>query len=513
MKQILTIGFLVLTATSAASTQAPSDRNSNPDDDDNIAAVYNFVPDDAVQSDFRGLSKTEEGFINALRKNPAVFVEDHTTPILSEEMMPEVPPISSELVPTPAESGANFYFNGKITKTNAGFLLTTDLRKPSDRSLLNEVQTPFADVGGAEAAGTTAAAQMLSFLAKQTQAARANRATNHSLIKPKIIFQVAKLRIKPNEPDPAKILLTDCDGMPLKNRQFEIQSKLSRGKTVLDEHSVTRTTDDKGMYSGPYIVKTPGILTSIVRLKYTDLQGKPQVAADSVSIVVSGGEADLWQMSVSWQYSERDRYLNKDLQTHRTAIGSTLNGRKGNLLFLFKVPTSPEGDVFTNEIKSCNGFGEAVNRGKGIDFNNTSSVTYASGTLDQKPDSIQNIQAGFSIDPGNKKFNFTVSNISFRGKRDSLFCSERNGCNTKHDEFFVSTDGADKLSGGIPITPAMIRSGVYTYSFQETRQLPANHTKNAISDQTREGSYVFNRVEIKVSRVNPVQGKVSLGRS
>lgn len=500
MQRILTIGLFIVTAISAIFAQTPSDCNSN--QDDNIAAVYNFVPENALQSDFRRLSKTEKSFINALRQTPDIFVEDHTTQILSEEMMPELPPISNQIVPPPAESGANFYFNGKIAKTNDGFLLTVDLKKSADNSLLNEVGISF-DAGGAEAAGTTAAAQMLSFLATQTQASRANRTTSNFLIKPKIIFQVDKLRIKPNEPYPAKILLTDCDGMPLKNRQFEIQTNLSQSGTVLDEHLVTRTTDDKGIYSGPYISKVPGILTSIVRLKYTDLHGKPQEAADSVSIVVSGGEGDLWQMSVSWQYSERDRFLNKDLQSHRTAIGSTLIGRKGNLLFLFKVPTSPEGAVFTNEIKSFNGFGDAAFRSSEINLDNEIHKIYASGMLDQNADSIQNMQAGFSIDPGNKNFQFSVSNIPFRGQRESLGCSERNGCRTTHNEYVVSTDGADKLSGEIPITPEMIRSGVYTFNFRETKQLPVNHTKNALSDQTNEGSYVFNRIEIKVSRVNP----------
>ncbi len=495
-----------LSANLSAFAQTPSDCNSN--EDDNIAAVYNFVPEDALLPDFRRLSKTEEGFVNALRQNPNIFVEDHTTQILSEEMMPEMPPISDQLVPSPAESGANFYFNGKITKTNSGLLLTVDLRKPSDNSLLNEVKTPFADAAGAENAGTTAAAQMLSFLVTQTQTSRANRATSNYIIKPKIIFQVDKLRIKPNEPDPAKILLTDCDGTPLKNRQFEIQTNLSQSGNVLDEHLVTRTTDDKGMYSGPYIAKVPGILTSIVRLKYTDLQGKPQEAAESVSIVVSGGEPDLWQMSVTWQYSERDRYLNKDLQAHRTAIASTLIGRKGNLLFTFKVPTSPEGDIFTNEFKSFNGFAEAVFRSSEINHDNESLKIYAHGTLDQKQEAIQNIQAGFSIDPGNKSFKFNLSNLLFRGQRDSLACSEGNGCQIKHDEYVVSSDGSDKLSGEIPITPEMIRSGIYTFNFQETKQVPVNHTKNDISDQTNEGSYVFNQIEIKVSRVNPVQGKV-----
>jgi hypothetical protein len=72
------------------------------------------------------------------------------------------------------------------------------------------------------------------------------------------------------------------------------------------------------------------------------------------------------------------------LLTHRTAIGATVRGRKGDFVFLFKVPTSPEGSVFTDEIKNFNGFGEAFSRGAGEDFDNGYKVSFASGIFDKK---------------------------------------------------------------------------------------------------------------------------------
>ncbi len=458
-----------------------------------------------------GYRKPKKDSSTLCGKTPDIFVEDHTTQILPEEMMPELPPISDELVPSPAESGANFYFNGKITKAGAGFLLTVDLRKPSDNSLLNEVKTPFANADGAEAAGTTAAAQMLSFLATQTQTARANRATSNYLIKPIITLQFDKLRLKPDEVAHGKVILTDCDGMPLKNREFTAYARLDQGPTLLIEKSGTKTTNNVGEHTGVVSSSEPGILTLVVTLKYQDLRGVPHEISESGSIVISGGEGDLWQMSVSWQYRERDRSLGKDLLTHRTSIGSGLIERKGNLLFLFKATTLPEGDVFTDKITNFNGFGDATTRGSSVGFNNETVKSYAYGTLDQSPEAIQNLDASFSIDPGSKELRFHLNNILFRGQQDSLGCSTIGGiygCVSKHNEYVVGIDGADKLGGGIPITPEMIRSGIYTYGFQETKQLPVNHTKSVTMDQTNEGSYVFNRVEIKVSRVNPNKGKI-----
>ena len=460
-----------------------------------VAAVYNFVPERSLPADDRRqVLKSESAFVRTLRQDPELVTQDLTTPV-ADDAGKQLPDITDRMLPPPAETGATFSINGKVTKAGTGFTLTTDLRRPSDNAVLNEVTTPFASASDSDTAGRAAALRMLQFIAGQAGASQGPRPSG-SLIGPQIILQIAKDRLRVNEAEPGKVILMDCDGTRLKEREFTSAARLDQGQTLLAQSSGTRTTDANGEYSGTISSKVPGVFTQVVTLKYTDTLGSPREvnAAKSVAIYSDG---ETWQMSVTVKHLTRVRYLREDFDSKRTDILTSLDVKKSNMMFLFKTETSPEGEAGTDVINAFNGFGEASYREGEVSYGDRWHTIFGSGLVDQSPDAAKHISASFSVSPQNKEFQFSLSGLTFRGQRFNNTCTRDTGCKSTEDAFVVS----DGINGGGAITPEMTRSGVYTYKHTEKKMLDEGLKKNELGSEDRSGSYEINEIDVKISRI------------
>ena len=153
--------FVLITAISFSALG----QNSSPCQPPDIAvAAYNFVPESPLQTgDFRPLMKTESAFLESVREVPNINLSDYTTQILPADIQPELPPITENFQPPPSQIQDTYFFTGQITKTGSGFLLSVQLKKSADGTILNEVKTSFVKVSEAETAGKTNAAAMILF--------------------------------------------------------------------------------------------------------------------------------------------------------------------------------------------------------------------------------------------------------------------------------------------------------------------------------------------------------------
>ena len=467
-------------------------------------AVYDFVPEARLQNgDFRPLMKTETAFLQKLREAENFNVSDYTTPILPADIQPEPPPLSGDLQPPPPQIHEPYFFVGQITKSGGGFLLAVQLKKSADGSLLNEVKTPFADAADAETAGDTAAAAMLAFFASRAQAARDNRETGDHAIDPHIDLIIDKLQLKPNETSPVKIVLSDCDGVRPKHRTITAFLQLSYGGTPVQENTLVRVTDDKGERSGEIGAHNPGVITYIARFKYKDVTGVQRERTDTKTIVVSGGEAHLWQMRADIQYEMSTLYFTTDKQSGRWSGRRYLIRKKASLVFVFKAnDTDPAGEVATNEFKNYNGFGEVYYRDKTIDAQAASELRTASGILDQSQAASERLHAGFGISPANNEFQVSLNNVEFGGTQE-LFAVRLHPPNYVHRTGIEYREGMG-ADGGTPITAQMKKSGIYTFSKFERKLIddPEN-------SQLRKGGtkgYEITRYDFEVRRVSPAGG-------
>ncbi len=500
MNRILSAGFFILTALTAVFAQ-----NSSPCQPPEIdAAVYNFVPEAKLQTgDFRPLMKTETAFVEKMRLAENISLTDYTTQLLPAEIQPEPPPISSELQPPPAQIQETYFFVGQITKTANGFLLSVQLKKSADSTLLNEVKTPFADAANAETAGDVTAAAMLLFFQTQAQTARDNRETGDHAIDPHIDLTIDKTYLKPNETSPVKIVLTDCDGVRLKHRTIEAFLQLKHGETPVQEDTLVRVTDEKGERNGEIGAKAPGVITYIAKFKYKDVMGVPRERTDTKTIVISGGEANLWQMRADVQYERSTLYFTTDKQSGKWSGRRYLIRKKASFVFVFKTDdTDASGEVATDAVKNFNGYGEVFYRDKTISAQESAEVRTASGLLDQSQAAAESLNAGFSISPANNEFQVTLNNIRFVGAEE-LFAVRSNPYNYVHKTGIEYTEGFG-ADGGTPITAQMKKSGVYTFSKFE-RKLIDDPENSALRKGGTKG-YELTKYDFEVRRVSPSGG-------
>jgi hypothetical protein len=468
---------------------------------DIAAAVYDIVPDASLQTgDFRPLMKTETAFIAKLREQPDLDATDLTTPILPADIQPEPPRITGKMDPPSSQLNEPYFFSGQITKIGAGFLLTVQLKKSPDGTLLNETKTPFPDAAGAEAAGNTAAAAMIAFFATQAQTARDNRESSDHAIDPHIDLIIDKLQLKPNETSPVKIVLTDCDGVRLKHRTIEAFLQLARGGVPVQENTLTRITDDKGERNGEIGSHTPGVITYLAKFKYKDQMGVQRERTDSKTVVVSGGEAHMWQMRADIQFESSTLYYSTDTQSGRWSGRRHLIRKRASIVFVFKADdTDPSGDVSVNEPASFNGFGEVYLRDKIVDHQDTASLRIASGLLDLGPAAVETLQPNFSISPTNNEFQASLNNVAFVGTEEMFAASlhPRNYVHKTGIEFHEGMGG----SGATPITPQMKKSGIYTISKFERRLI--DDPENGTLSRGGTKGYELTKFDIEVRRVAP----------
>lgn len=497
MKYILSAGLFILGMTVAVFAQ-----NSSPCQPPEIdAAVYNFVPEVKLQTgDFRLLMKSETAFVQKLREAETFNVTDFTTPILSADIQPEPPPISPDLQPPPAQIQEPYFFVGQITKTNNGFLLTVQLKKSSDSSLSNEVKTSFNTAADAETAGNSAASAMIAFFATQAQTARDNRETGDHAIDPHIDLIIDKLQLKPNETSPVKIILSDCDGVRLKHRTIEAFLQLSHGGTPVQEDTVVRVTDDKGERNGEIGAKAPGVITYIAKFKYKDVMGASRERTDTKTIVISGGEAHLWQMRADIQYEMSTLYFSTDVQSQKWSGKRYLIRKKASMVFVFKAnDTDPSGEVSVNEPQNYNGYGEVYMRDKTINAQESVSLRIASGMLDQSQAAAEMLQPGFGISPGNNDFQVSLNQVQFGGTEE-LFAARINPYNYLHKTGIEFREG---MGGGCSsqITPQMKKSGVYICSKFE-RKIIDNPAGNGVITKGSTKGYELTKFDFEVRRVS-----------
>lgn len=464
------------------------------------AAVYNFVPEKDLQTgDFCPLMKSETAFVLKLRDAESFDISDYTTQILPAEIAPETPPISGELAPLPTQIPDPYFFVGQITKTANGFLLSVQLKKSSDSSLLNEVKTSFAVAANAETAGNQSATAMLAFFQTLAQKAHINRDSSDYAMDPHIDLTINKLFLKPNETSPVKIVLTDCDGVRLKNRTIEAFLQLKHGDATVQQDTLVRVTDENGERNGAIGAKAPGVITYIAKFKYKDMMGVPHERTDTKTIVVSGGEAHLWQMRADIQTETSTLYFSTDKQSGKWSGRRYLIRKKASMVFVFKADdTDPSGEVATDEIKNFNGYGEVYLRDKAINAQESAELHVASGKLDQSQTAAASLQAGFSISPTNHEFQVSLNNVEFGGAEE-LFAVRSNPYNYVHKTGIEYREGMGG-GGSAPITTQMTKSGVYTFRKFE-RKLINDPEKSALSQGGTTG-YELTKYDFEIRRVD-----------
>ena len=451
--------------------------------------------------------KSETGFIQKLREAENFEVTDLTTQILPPEIMPDPPRISSELQPPPAQLQEPYFFIGQITKTASGFQLAVQLKKSSDSSLLDEVKTPFPNAAGAETAGNTAATAMLAFFASKAQTARDNRETGDHAIDPHIDLIIDKLQLKPNETSPVKIVLSDCDGVRLKHRTVEAFTQYKPGDKPVQESTLSRLTDDKGERNGDIGSSVPAVIVYIAKFKYKDVMGVERERTDTKTIVVSGGEAHLWQMRADIQYEMSTVYFRTDVQSGRWSGRRYLIRKKASMVFVFKAnDTDPSGEVSVNEPQSYNGFGDVYYRDKTITAQESAEIKTASAILDHSQSAAERLQPSFGISPANNEFQVSLNNVEFAGAEE-LFAIKLHPYNYVHKngiEYHENMGGG----GGAPITAQMKSSGVYTFSKFERRIIDEPLGGNVLIKKGSTKGYELTKFDFEVKRINPSRGGI-----
>jgi hypothetical protein len=455
------------------------------------AAVYNFVPEPSLQvGEFRPLLKTETGFIQTIEASPSLTVTDLTTPILPPEIMPDPPRITGDLVPPATPPFVQFFFTGQIKKVGSGFVLIVQLKKVDGGALIHEEQTPFADAAGADAAGVANATAMINFVS--TDSSRQGRETGDHAIDPHIDLIIDKLLLKPNEVSKVKVVLTDCDGLRLKGRTIEANLQLTRGGELVQADTLVRVTDNNGERNGDIGAHNPGVINYVVKFNYVDMMGVPRDVTDAKVVVIDGGIGrDLWQMRVDILEEDSHLYKRDDPQSGRFSGERYFVHKKVSMVFVFKARPSSDGSVFVDVPDTFNGFGEATFRRKMISGQDTAEQRVASGLLDQKEEA-DDLKPSFSIDPANKDFQAGLQHVVFRGSQTILAYrrSPPNLVNRRED-----WDEQTGAGGGTPITEAMTRSGVY--SFTRTERVP--------NTQPYTSGYTLKTFTFVVKRLTPEQ--------
>ncbi len=469
---------------------------------DIAVALYNFVPEAQLQnSDFRPLMKTESGFLNTLQQATNIDLSDYTTPILPADIQPDLPRITSDLDPSPKQIPESYFFTGQITRSGNGFLLTVELKKCSDESLLNTIKTPFENAEGAEDAGKKNAAAMLVFFDTYAQNSRDNQENSDHAINPHLDLIIDKLQLKPNETSPVKIVLTDCDGVRLKHRTIEAFLQLKHGETPVQEENLVRITDEKGERNGIIGAKEPGVITYIVKFKYKDVMGVQRELTESKTIVISGDGAHLWQMRADVQYENSTLYYSTDLQSNKWSGRRYSLRKKASMVFVFKANDSdPSGDVSADNLQNFNGFGQVYLYDKTISDQESAEVKTASGMLNQSQSAMENIQPGFSISPGNNDFQVSLNNIPFTGTSE-LFAVRIHPYNNVHRTEIEFSEGMG-AECSCKITPEMKKSGIYRCSFYERVPIDTKSGNGVISRGSTTG-YELKKYDFEVRRVSP----------
>lgn len=459
-----------------------------------IVAVYNFMPDATVKSaNLRELLKSSSAFTQTLEANQSLRVLDNRTQVMPAEFGVDLPDINETLNPLPSVSGASFYFTGKISKTNDGFLLTVDLKNSKDNTLVDEQKIPFADETQAEPTGVSIAVTMQKILATLALAQRGKREAGDNIaIKPTLNIIFDKEKVKPNETAKVQINLIDCDGKPLPNRSVNITVQTEFKPTITLSNDLK--TDQLGVIHDAAGASRPTVLRYTAIYKYKDLNGIEQTVGASQPLIV-GSLKGYWLLYVEFYYNLNVYNKILDEPTPWNLYGRVRDITGGSLNIILKADTDENG-TNGHEVISADGYifrsiaGETTIAESGIVQRNSMQ------SFNTTADGLEMFESGFQINLEDRIFSGNIASLPLKGFRhqQQITCFGPGACGNKTFNGVQESDIAHEL-GGIgcqsELTAAMQSSGVFKCSSNESEDLT---NKNA--HESRLGT---KSLEIKVA--------------
>lgn len=476
MKKLSLIIFFAVFSLNVFAQKSADKCSENNGDERNplIVAVYNFVPDDAVKAaNLRELLKSSDSFTQTLEADQSLRVLDNRVQVMPEELGVDLPQITDALNPPPVNSGAAYYFTGKISKESGGFLLTVALKNSKNSTLINEQKFPFASETQAEQTGKSAAAAMQTILKGLAFSSRTKRDTDENVaINPHIDLVLDKERIKPNETAKVKINLVDCDGKPLANRLVNVTVKTDFNPPVSLSNDLK--TDQLGAISDTAGASRPTVLRYTAIYKYKDLNGNEQTIGASQPLIV-GSVKGYWLLYVEFYYYINSYNKILDEPTPWNLYGRNRDITSGSLNIILKADTDEYGTT-GNEVISADGFvfrsiaGDTTIAESGI-VQRTSTQS-----INTDAEGIEMFEAGFQINMEDKIFSGSIASLPLKGVRhqQQVSCFGPGACGDKTFNGVQESDIAHEL-GGIgcqaDLTAAMLSSGVFKCSSKESEDL------------------------------------------
>lgn len=304
---------------------------------------------------------------------------------------------------------------------------------------------------------------------------RSKRDTEENVaINPRLDLVLDKERVKPNETAKVKINLVDCGGKPLANRLVNVTVKIDFNPPVSLSNDLK--TDQLGAINDSAGASRPTVLRYTAVYKYKDLNGNEQTIGASQPLIV-GSLKGYWLLYVKYEYYFNLYSKRFGIPTPWSIYGRNRDITSGSLNIILKAKTNEYGT--TSQIEDIVAYDGFIYRSIAGDttIGESGIVNRSSNqSLNTTAEGIEMFEAGFQINTEDKTFSGNIASLPLKGvgHQEQITCFGPGKCPDKTFNGVQESDIAHEL-GGIgcqsELTQAMLSSGVYKCTFQESNDL------------------------------------------
>lgn len=247
--------------------------------------IRNYIKSDATADCFH-------------RLDAAFFTEPDSinTTIKSGIGHPNIPPATGSI------ASGNYIIYGVVTGGGSNYNLQLKLETAKSRELVKEFNIPFAVGFDPITTGFNAASGFAPLYTTCLDFEKKKRDEGEPFaIKPTMKVIPAKTKLNPNESTNVEFALTDCDGVPLKNRTIEIMAEAGS----LDQTSLT--TDESGKCTAKYTAGNDAATDQVTgRLIYRHPTQNPETTYEEGALArIEVGDTPDWKVDGYYRFEEK----------------------------------------------------------------------------------------------------------------------------------------------------------------------------------------------------------------
>ncbi len=288
------------------------------------------------------------------RLDAAFFTEPDSinTTIKSGIGHPNIPPATGSV------ASGNYIIYGVVTGDGSNYNLQLKLETARSRELVKEFNIPFAAGFDPITTGYNAASGFAPLYTTCLDFEKRKRDGGKPFaIKPTMKVIPEKAKLKPGESTKIEITLTDCDGVPLKNRTIEIMADAgSFNASTLD-------TDESGKCSAKYTAGSKqGTVQVDGRLTYRHPTQNPETTYDCGSpAYIEVGKTPDWLVEGEYRFEEKVSFEQTLGDAMPVKINSeTVKRHRGDISAVLEMKSWGNGRYTTNKSVDVELIGETM---------------------------------------------------------------------------------------------------------------------------------------------------------